>query len=397
VDYRRTPLLIVIVLLLIPVHTIAQGKNSYQLIPAPDLWYNTIDGVRVGVRVIGEMEDSFKDGPHRLDAGVWLGTNFPSNPISYYLNYTEPIPAISSFGNEGSIEARSSIRTGFSKHMLALNKRWQKGFDELKYQEVQFFISQEKMYESAYRPFPTTWNTNWNTLIGLNYRNHIQDEQNQFEANVIVQQQLNNESPQFFNAEIEVWNQHSFKKNVSLNNRVFFGTVSDPLALQYQYTASHAAPISWMSNGISRAKGTIPQTWIENGIVQVSGGANLRGYTDTKYGNLQSFRTETVLAFNNEFEFPNPISSSLSEGILGDFVFLKSYLFTDIGTVFNSEPVLADAGIGLQFSINIPDFLGKPRGFAFRYEVPFWISEPDLGDSNFKYRNVIGFGAVIAL
>jgi hypothetical protein len=58
---------------------------------------------------------------------------------------------------------------------------------------------------------------------------------------------------------------------------------------------------------------------------------------------------------------------------------------------------LVNAGIGLQFSLNIPDFLGKPRGFAIRYEVPFWISEPDAGDSNFEFSSLLGFGAVISL
>jgi len=45
--------------------------------------------------------------------------------------------------------------------------------------------------------------------------------------------------------------------------------------------------------------------------------------------------------------------------------------------------------------LNIPDYLGKPRGFVLRYDIPFWLSDPDSGDS-FKFRSLIGFGAVLS-
>jgi hypothetical protein len=61
------------------------------------------------------------------------------------------------------------------------------------------------------------------------------------------------------------------------------------------------------------------------------------------------------------------------------------------------DQVKSDLGIGLQFSLNIPDYLGKDRGFALRYEIPFWLSDPSLGEKSFKFRNLIGIGAIISL
>jgi len=371
--------------------------GPYKIIPAPDVWYNSVDGVRLGIRILGEMDGTFKDGPHRLDAGLWLGTNFPTNPISYYLSFTEPINAISDFGEEGSIQGISSIRTGFSSHSLQLNKRWQDGFNELKYKEISLSFAQEKMFDQAYRPFPIQWSTNWKSLLGLNVMTHNESVENTFESNISFQQNVNPESESFSVLNLEAWNVYPISESFGLGLRVFGGFTSENVTPEYLYTASYAQPAQWLGNGVSRAKGTIPSSWLDNGFGHVSGSGNLRGYTDTRFSDLSVVGFNSIVALNTELEFPNPISASLKEGIIGEFVFLKSYVFIDAGSVFEDNPLLVDAGIGLQFSLNIPDFLGKPRGFALRYEIPFWISEPDAGNSNFEFRNLIGFGAVISL
>ncbi|HBX64809.1 MAG TPA: hypothetical protein DEG32_01100, partial [Balneolaceae bacterium] len=104
---------IAFLLILIPGIGLAQ-EDKYELEFAPDLWYNSVDGIRVGARVLGDMEGTFLDGPHRLDAGVWLGTSFPEMPVSYYATFTEPIPSLSDFGEEFNVQLKSSIRTGYS-------------------------------------------------------------------------------------------------------------------------------------------------------------------------------------------------------------------------------------------------------------------------------------------
>ncbi len=398
-DYLKKRILFVATLLLAWGSVVAQNYDEgYSLTPAPDLWYNDEDGIRIGLRVLGEMEGAFKDGPHRLDAGIWLGTKFPDNSVSYYLSFTEPLNSISDFGEEGSLQAVSSIRTGLSSHALFLNKRWQDGFNELKHTEISLSFTQEKMFDLNYRPYQNLWQTNWKSIIGLNmlYHNEEEDE-NVFELQASIKQNINSESQAFTVFNAEIWNVKRFNSNFVLGLRTYFGTASENTAPEYLYTASYAQPYKWLNNGVSRAEGTIPTSLLDDGIAQVSGGANLRGYTDTQFSDLSTMVFNSVLAVNSEFEFPNPISKALKKGIIGDFVFVKSYFFADAGTVFENNPLLVDAGLGVQFSINIPDFLGKPRGFAIRYEVPFWISEPDPGESNLEYRNLIGFGAVISL
>ncbi len=374
-----------------------EDYGKYRFTPAPDVWYNSEDGVRLGIRVLGEHEGSFKDGPHRLDAGIWFGTNIPENPVSYYLSFTEPVKSISEFGEEGSFQIISSIRTGFARHSVQFNKRWQDGFNELRYKEIALSYNQEKMFDVDYRPYPIQWSSSWKSLLGANFILHNESEDNIFETNLSFQQNVNPSSTSFSVLNVEAWDVYPLNSSFTIGLRFFGGFTSENATPEYLYTAGYAQPIQWLGNGVSRAKGTIPTNWLNDGFAQVSGSGNLRGYTNTQFSDLTAGGFNSILAFNSELEFPNPINNSLNEGIIGEFVFLKSYLFMDAGTVFEGNPLLIDAGLGLQFSLNIPDFLGKPRGFAIRYEVPFWISEPDAGKSNFEFRNLIGFGAVISL
>src|SRR5690625_7471215 len=102
---------------------------GYEVIPKPDIWYNDVDGIRLGVILDGQVPGSFGDGPHRLDAGVWLGVWFPDVPVSYYVSFTEPISAWSEFSSEADMELVRSVRTRLYNHGIGFGKRWQQGVD----------------------------------------------------------------------------------------------------------------------------------------------------------------------------------------------------------------------------------------------------------------------------
>lgn len=382
-----------------------QSGKSYELLPAPDVWYNDVDGIRTGVRLKGRVPGSFDDGPHRLDAGVWLGTWFPGYPVSYYLSFTEPIEAISGFGSEGNIQFISSIRTGFHKHGLAFNKRWQTGFNEQNYKEFSLSLMAEDRFESEYVLYPQLWQNEWLYVIGLDFR--LQDEHalGRYMASTSNTINIAGPAPSFITGKVQLQQLIPLSGYFSLHTRLFAGISSNETAPQYLFSHSFKPSIGWMDNGLTRAKGTIPTTWMEEGLFQVSGGANLRGYLSQDFEALnQGFAPvfTSMGAVNAEFDYPNPLKRAVRKiPVLGSILTLRSYLFFDAGTslgatMFEEDRVLSDAGLGFMFSLNIPDYLGKPRGIRIRYDVPLWLSNP--GDEhNFKYRNVIGIGAVISL
>lgn len=383
---------------------ISAQENSYRFTPAPDVWYNDVDGIRLGLRVLGEVEGTFNDGPHRLDAGIWLSTWFPDNPVSYYASFTEPI-GISDLGSETSIQAISSIRTGYSQHSLQLNKRWQNDFDEYSYKEVSLSFSQEKMFDAEYRPFTQLWQPNSKSLLGLDARVSALPEMGQFLGAISLKQNVSEEAGSFTTGTIELLQKIDLNKSFRLRLRGFAGFATDDTAPEYMFMASMSPAQSWIENGSSRAKGTIPETWLQAGSFQVGGGANLRGYLNSDINALTSgvnASFQSIWAVNTEFEFPNPVENKLQNiSIVGDLVSFRSYLFLDIGKGLDSviginEKLLSDAGTGFQLSINIPDYLGKDRGVFIRYDIPFWLSEPGGDESNFSFRQLVGLGAIFS-
>ncbi len=390
--------------------SIAQEKEKYILTPAPDIWYNDVDGIRLGVRLKGEMDGTFNDGPHRLDFGIWGGLWIPDHPISYYTSFTEPIKGLSDFGNEASIQAISSVRTGYSQHRLQLNKRWQPGFDEYNYKELAVYFSQEKLFEPEYRPFDILWQEDWKSLFGLNFLMSFPQESGYFVGIIDLKTNVNDQSGTFSVGTLELKQRFDLNDRFKLRIRGFVGLSSENTVPEFRFMNSMSSAQNWLGSGISRAKGTIPMPWMESGSFQIVGGANLRGYLNREIQLLTSGgdpTAESVISLNNEFEFPNPVKRHLQGiSIIGDLIDFRSYLFFDIGrqdfvsptttvgNVSSNTPVLADAGTGFQLSINIPDYLGKDRGIFIRYDIPFWLSDPDEGDNNFKYRNVIGVGAI---
>ena len=392
----------------------AQTSKSYEFIPAPDLWYNDVDGIRLGIRLKGQVPGTFDDGPHRLDSGVWLGTWFPDLPVSYYVSFTEPIPSWSDFGSEASVRAVSSVRTGYTQQGIGFNKRWQQGFDERRYRELTIFSTYEKRFDSEYTAFPVLWSDDDKFLSSVTA--DIQDE-NRFGTYMLSLEgsiQYLNQSYGF--GSLTAVQQIPFNDNWSLKLRGFAGTSSDRTAPEYLFSRSTGQAIQTLSGGVTRAKGTIPQPWMESGNFHIAGGANLRGYTgqdiasfsgvsctectQQEISNLQPNIYNSVAAVNTELDYPNPIKSLFkSIPYVSEFITLRSYLFFDtastLGSSDSSSSWIADGGAGFALSLNIPDYLGKPRGFVLRYDIPFWLSDPDSGDT-FKFRSLVGFGAVIS-
>ena len=384
-------------------------EDSYEFKFAPDLWYNDVDGIRVGVRVLGE--EAFQEGPHRIDAGVWLSTWFPDLPLSYYFSITEPFRGISNYANEGSAQLISSVRTGFSMHRFQFNKRWQPGFDEYSYKELTLYLSLEKMFDLEYRAFPGLWQQEYKGIMGLKYRLSSNHDSGRF-IGLIDFKAIETTAGV---GTIELIQRFDLSESFKLRLRGFAGVGTERISRQYQFMAGLSPAYSTLQRGLTRAKGTIPQPWMESGFIHTTGGANLRGYVASDVNNINNIGLPIYRSFfslNTEFEFPNPLNSVINRiKYVGNLTEIRSYIFIDAGkgfgfdadegTVIEGDLIpdpgfISDAGLGLQISFNIPDYLGKDRGIFIRYDVPFWLSNPEQDDPNFKYRNLIGVGAIFS-
>lgn len=410
--YRLILFFLLPLVLFTPQKSEAQDK-SYDLIPSPDIWYNSVDGIKLGIRLRGEVPGTFEDGPHRLDMSVWVGTWLPDIPISYRLSFIEPIFAWSDYGSEASFQIISSINTGYHTHGVGLNKRWQTGFDERRYREVSLFNTFEKRFDHEYVQFPLLWSDQSKVLTTLT--TELQNDNTLGWYNLSLSGSLQYLDDLYGTASLTAIQRIQFNDYWGLRFRGFLGVASSNTAPEYLFSRSSNQAVNWLNSGLTRAKGTIPQRWMESGNVQVAGGANLRGYTSQDVrlfkpalGEDIFFRPgrslalyTSIAALNAEFDYLNPIAL-LFEKIpyVSEFVSFRSYLFFDAGQSLGFDEsevndLFADAGAGFSLSLNIPDYLGKPRGFVFRYELPLWLSEPGMEES-FKLRHLFAVGAVIS-
>lgn len=378
---------------------------SYELLPAPDVWYNSVDGVRAGGRLLGQVPGSFGEGPHRLNLGFWVGTNFPTNPVSYYLKFTEPIPSISDFGSEASVSIETLYRTGFQSHGLNFNKRWQTGFNELNYKELSVGFRSEHRFDKEYLLYRQIWQDEWLYVASLTLDITDENPLGRYDVSLSVDGNIAGKAEKFLRTEISFQQQVELSQSFTLYSRIYSGFATDQTAPEYLFSHSIKSARYWMEKGLTRARGTIPPSWMESGNIQVTGGPNLRGYL---YQDIQSLNNlgfpiyTSISSANLELDYPNPLDKLINNiPVLGGFIDLRSYLFYDVGTSlglteFEENRTLSDAGLGFLFSIDIPDYLGKSRGIAIRYDLPLWLSHPGT-ENSFKFRNVIGIGAIISL
>lgn len=399
--------LFITALLVVPGQADAQSR-SYEFVPSPDLWYNDVDGIKIGIRLKGQVPGTFEDGPHRLDAGIMLNTWIPDLPVSYDVRFTEPITTWSEYGSEANVQFSSSIQTGYHTHGVSLNKRWQQGFNERSYREVGIFNAFEKRFDDEYAAFPVLWSDDNKLLTHL--RAELQNTNPLGWYNVSLNSSFQYLDEGYNSTTLRVIQEIPFNENWGFKVRGFAGITSSDAAPEYRFSRSGATAIDYLNSGLTRAKGTIPQPWMRGGNVQVAGGANLRGYTsqdvstfvdENSFGEVNPLLFSSIIALNTEFDYLNPIGILFNRlPYISDFISFRSYLFFDAGKslqIENTEPdqLFADAGAGFSLSLNIPDYLGKPRGFVLRYELPVWLSEPGTEDS-FKLRHLFAVGAVIS-
>jgi hypothetical protein len=378
--------------------------QKYQINPGPDLWFNTVDGVRFGVKVRGQMAGSFGEGPHRLNVGLWAGSKWPSQPISYYASFTELVPAWSSFGSEATLEAFSSVREGFYRHGLSFKKRWQNGFNENEFIQFNLNTDISRRYDLEYAAIPTLWETNSLYMIEPLLevtRNHnvLGRLSHHLTARVAGQEVLNDDI--FAQFEVEQQGLVHLSYAFKLRHRIFFATSSSKVPVQYQYRLSMGKAIDVLNNGFSRSKGTLPIAGFDRGWLHVSDGPNLRGYglSEMKLSIINPISTfKHTAAVNLELDVPNPISWVIEQTpILGGILNNRMYIFNDLGQGWNprKSPIQSNLGLGVSLGLNLPEKLGNNKVLTLRYDVPFWLSHPLENESNVAFRSIFGLSNII--
>jgi hypothetical protein len=377
------------------------GQSGYDFSIRPDLWYNDVDGIRIGSFFEGRVAGTGHEGPHRLDGGFWIGTWIPSLPVSYRLTYTEPLTRYTENPNELNLQLHSSVREGYHSHGISINKRWESRQDFRVFWETGLVYSIEKRFDDEYVNFPLLWGDQWKGLIKP-YLEH-QKVTGVGIFNLNLNSNINSLDPFYYTVSINISQQVRLGGSWEFRIRGYGEMIDPDSPGEYRMTLSSGGQIHTLNSRMSRSKGTIPVQWVNRGFIHFSGGPNIRGYQQSDVESIlnQDPRVfERIGAINIELDFPNPVQTSIRNiDQLSEFLSFRSYLFSDVAITSGHHETdldgsFANLGAGLALTLNIPDFFGKPRGFVIRYESPFYLSDPAEED-RFRWRHLLGFGATI--
>ncbi len=348
-------------------------EDSYQIRHHPYVWYNDVDGPRVGLHFKG----SNAEWSRRFKLGLYYGVD--SGRLDVAAKWIRP----------------SSI---FGTHTFGILS----GYKLEGRQDINVELAYRRRKELS-RP-PTH-----NFAIGMNYhelrRSQYISNPEQYQENSDVAPYINYQvDPQFdlFSTDLDFglrfgreWfggrsKYTRFNSSVGLKSRpelsrfdtrfrMFFGVVDAESPYQQKFYLAGGGPLAEEKVFFLRSPGAIPKDL----NYHEPGHGNLRGYFTGNFG------VNRLFSLNLEMGGKVPLISSSKKKFLGE---IKVYAFGDAGWVMDStnpigtserigdlvndgifDDTLADAGIGFTLARDLPFWK-----MLLRLDIPFWVGQPKI-------------------
>lgn len=358
-------------------------NDAYVLTWKPSVWYNDIDGARVGVKFKGRYLDA-----RNLEAGAWYGVK--SQTLDGSLRFSNKLGSqtryhLTAAKLEGRYHADVSVTTAFSK-MLFTPPQWnfRLGFNyfELPFDKVKYAATNIEVKGDIYAL--SNWTPGKVNRVYLNFNVNPRG----MAWRSFVRGQIAHANESFgsdatytrLEGELRFWIPVANNDGVYL--RGFAGAFlreEDDKPLQDLFSAFGASTREQFEQFYVRSRGALPTEL----HYHAPGGGNLRGYYDQPdlfgkrlfAGNVELRKALTV-----------PVLGKLLRPILGRSTFSAFFDYGRITSPFSEAAKdLADAGVGVVFQRNVPDhwysfILGT--NYTLRVDFPFWVSAPrELSDA----------------
>ncbi|MCU0442773.1 MAG: M1 family metallopeptidase [Bacteroidia bacterium] len=390
----------------------APDRKHYTLTWRPDIWYNSIDGIKAGLNLSGNYlntKDVFR-------ATVWANTTLlndytgkASNPLNatfYYRDFVRKhtylrydlryldglIYAVFGVDNERKIGANTNLLTEI--YFKGLRRNGAANLDYLLY--------------------PTQWNANEsnNTLnidmtVSYSYSKGFGEYKQGLRASFL--------SDYAYSSIYLQWiNQHQLSK-FELRSRFFVQAITgDDIAPESQLFLAGANPEEMMENKFIRSRAFVPTSWLAYGNntnhFHAGGGLNIRGYAGylvpDNVLNTQVYLYAGNLggSMNIELDFDKFINFKPKK--LQKYFHIDSYLFADAGMIGNTfkqgefgltqkrdvnSNIMVSAGAGMVFTIKRWLNYDAFKPFALRFDVPLFLNNTPFVDGEYiRYRWILG-------
>jgi hypothetical protein len=401
-------------------------RRRYRAYVRPDLWWNPIDGTKVGAHIEGDILFSIL----KVDATVWWNSHLGQydqykpaggegmydryDPVNYTFNFATPLKRSRP---ELQMMINSRYLDGLWLHKGGLNWRvndlttldvfaqtmWRpSGYDFdylLNYHDWSSFTA------SPNSSLNVSWAHRYNYLNGngrytFSFRAPLLT--NAFDYSYAQLESVNN----------------NYIGRLEVRTRVF-GRLGLGTHLPYEsalYMAG-ANPEELMENKYTRSIGFVPAEWqdisrYDVNHFQMGGGLNLRGYAgyfapDERNGNvLEAYKGRSGASANVELGFENympwhpkffnkwlhaNVYAFGDAGVmeLSNFTLPDYYTTTPNSTYWSSVHI--DAGAGVAFTIKSWGVFEKAKPLTIRFDMPVFLNRPPYSNNQYAtFRYVVG-------
>lgn len=403
-------------------------RRHYRQYIRPDLWWNPIDGVKVGAH----FEGSYLASLYNIDATVWFNTHLlrvtddlrytdggfnKYAPLNYSFNWLSPItrnmPKLQTQINSRYLDGLWYHRAGFNWLMNDENTVQLYGLAMWRPNSQSYdYLLAPHEWSSTDRRINSSLNAAWTHRYNyLNGNGHYT-----FSLRTPMLTGNHGNGFNYSYAQLEAINNNYIGK-LEVRTRVF-GRWGTGTRLPYEsalYMAG-ANDEQMMDDKYTRTLGYVPDghndySRYDVGHFQQRGGLNLRGYAgyfapDTRDGvQLEGYKGRSGASANVELDFDNYIP--LRPRFTRNWLHTDLYVFGDAGAMELSRYSLpnfytitpttmwsslhVDAGVGAAFTIKNWGPFEKAKPLTIRLDLPLFLNRPPYNNPDyFTVRYVIG-------
>lgn len=384
-------------------------RRHYILKWRPELWYNSIDGVKAGLH----MNGNYMNFKHVFRATVWYNTRVgndttigPDNPVNYSISYTNH------FARSFNYNVQSRFLDGLWLNRIGVQKAYGKNVLAAYFKSMY----RTKPGDLSYLIYPSEWNADkWNNTLNIVYSRDYEYKRGTGQIILGMRSSALGSDYNYASLHLTVINENRLGK-LDFRTRVFAQYMTgDNVAPESMLNAAGANSEEMMENKFVRSRAFVPAKWLGYGTdvnhFQFGGGLNVRGYAGyalptTVDGTSQVYlyRGMSGASFNGELDLDRLVK--IAPRGIKDILHLDVYLFGDAGVLQNkfaagdfgltktqtiTGNVLMSAGTGAALTIKKWGRLDELKPLTLRFDVPWVLNKSPFVDGEYvRFRWIVG-------
>lgn len=360
-----------------PQNVVKYPVDSYQIAHNPAFWYNAIDGAQLGYRIRGAYLKNIR----KLDGAVSVGAQ--SGNIDYSFRYENPFSAFHPqteffFGSrEWDGRGRQDAGLTYSSYDMEAPRTTLAKLSI----ERNYLFDNEYIYGNAITEDATE---TMGEIVTAEFSIARKFAQRFGQIDL-----LGNLSTSTFASDYD-FNRIAAGINLSIpgvgigQTDILFklGRADGEVPYQRRFFLSSADPYDTWDSPLFRSRGTLPDKWKSEGHLFQPGGAGLSGYLSKGISGTRFFSariSNDLPAPKLPFEF-TAVNEQMQE-IYPQIYFAGGRAWDRGG---ESDDFLFESGFIISYKIPYLDlFISENRLSIY---LPLWLSDPDEGDDNLKWR-----------